>query len=144
MTRNPFGRAALLSAICVAALASAAAGPIPENPWTERRVLNIAHQGGEVEAPSNTMYAFKTALAKGSDVLELDVHATADGELVVLHDATVNRTTNGSGRVDTMTLAQIKLLDAAHWFVPDVGTTPCPAGRGVHAARHRDRRGDST
>lgn len=86
-------------------------------------MLNIAHQGGEIEAPSNTMYAFRTALAKGSDVLELDVHATADGEIVVLHDATVDRTTNGSGRVDAMTLEEIQALDAAHWFVPDIGTT---------------------
>ena len=50
------------------------------------------------------------------------MHATADGELVVLHDATVDRTTSGTGRVDAMTLDQIKELDAAHWFVPDCGT----------------------
>jgi glycerophosphoryl diester phosphodiesterase len=92
------------------------------NPWLERRVLNIAHQGGEIEAPSNTLYALKTARAKGSEVLEIDVHATADRELVVLHDATVDRTTNGTGRVDQMTLAQIKALDAAYWFVPGCGT----------------------
>ena len=96
--------------------------PATANPWLERRVLNIAHQGGEIEAPSNTLYALKTAVAKGSEVLEIDVHATADRELVVLHDATVNRTTNGAGRVDQMTLAQIKALDAAHWFVPGCGT----------------------
>ena len=94
-----------------------------DNPWLERRVWNIAHQGGENEAPSDTLYAFKTALAKGADMLELDVHATADGEIVVLHDATVDRTTNGTGRVDELTLAQIKALDAAHWFVPVKGTT---------------------
>jgi glycerophosphoryl diester phosphodiesterase len=55
-------------------------------------------------------------------VLEIDVHATKDRELVVLHDATVDRTTNGSGRVDAMTLAEIKALDAAYWFVPGCGT----------------------
>lgn len=92
------------------------------NPWLERRILNIAHQGGEIEAPSNTLFAFKTALQKGAEVVELDVHATADRELVVLHDATVDRLTNGTGRVDEKTLAQIKELDAAHWFVPDCGT----------------------
>ena len=95
---------------------------LPENPWLERRVLNIAHQGGEIEAPSNTLFAFKTALQKGAEVLELDVHATADRQLVVLHDSTVDRTTNGTGRVDEKTLAQMKQLDAAHWFVPDCGT----------------------
>jgi glycerophosphoryl diester phosphodiesterase len=93
-----------------------------DNPWPGRRVLNIAHQGGEIEAPSNTLFAFKTAKDKGADVLELDVHATADRELVVIHDATVDRTTNGSGRVDQMTLEEIKALDAAHFFVPDCGT----------------------
>lgn len=107
----------------LATLASAPAGNAQiANPWLERRVINIAHQGGEIEAPSNTLFAFKTALLKGSDVLELDVHATADRELVVLHDSTVDRTTNGAGRVDEKTLAEMKELDAAHWFVPDCGT----------------------
>ena len=102
--------------------AAASGGLFDPNPWLDRRVLNIAHQGGEIEAPSNTLFAFKTAKDKGSDVLELDVHATADGELVVIHDATVDRTTNGTGRVDEMTLEEIKELDAAYWFVPDCGT----------------------
>jgi glycerophosphoryl diester phosphodiesterase len=95
-----------------------------ENPWLDRQVLNIAHQGGEIEAPSDTLFAFETARDKGADVLELDVHATADRELVVLHDNTVDRTTNGTGRVDELTLEQIQRLDAAHWFVPDCGTCP--------------------
>ena len=93
-----------------------------DNPWLERRVLNIAHQGGEIEAPSNTLYALQTAADKGSHVLEIDVHATADGEVVVLHDTTVDRTTNGSGRVDELTLEEIQQLDAAYWFVPGCGT----------------------
>jgi glycerophosphoryl diester phosphodiesterase len=114
---------ALVAALVLAAPAgAAAAGPLGANPWLERRVLNIAHQGGEIEAPSNTLYALKTARDKGSDVLEIDVHMTADGELVVIHDATVDRTTNGSGRVDGLTLAELKALDAAHWFVPGCGT----------------------
>lgn len=99
-----------------------AAAETAGNPWLQRRVLHIAHQGGEIEAPSNTLFAFKTALSKGADVLELDVHATKDGELVVLHDATVDRTTGGTGRVDAMTLEQLKAQDAAYWFVPDCGT----------------------
>ncbi len=57
------------------------------------------------------------------DVLELDVHLTSDGHVVALHDTTVDRTTNGTGTVEQMTLAQIKELDAAYWFVPDVGTS---------------------
>lgn len=113
-----FALLALLGGLLGAPSAATAA----DNPWVERRVLNIAHQGGEIEAPSNTLFAFKTAAAKGADVIELDVHATSDRELVVIHDATVDRTTNGEGRVDGMTLKQIKELDAAHWFVPGCGT----------------------
>jgi glycerophosphoryl diester phosphodiesterase len=115
------GRFVLL-VLAFALLAPVAPAVAVANPWLERRVLNIAHQGGEIEAPSNTLYALKTAREKGSEVLEIDVHATADRQLVVLHDATVDRTTNGSGRVDQMTLAQIKALDAAYWFVPGCGT----------------------
>ena len=117
-----FALALLVLATVAAAPAWSGAPVEADNPWLERRILNIAHQGGEIEAPSNTLFAFKTAMIKGSDVLELDVHATSDGKLVVLHDATVDRTTNGTGRVDQMTLAEIKTLDAAHWFVPDCGT----------------------
>ena len=112
-----------LAALVVAAfIVPATAATAADNLWLDRKVLNIAHQGGEIEAPSNTLYAFKTAVKKGSDVLELDVHATSDRELVVLHDATVDRTTNGTGRVDQMTLEAIKKLDAAYWFVPECGT----------------------
>ena len=93
------------------------------NPWLDRAPLNIAHQGGEEEVPSDTLYGFKTALPKGVDVLELDIHLTADDKVVALHDTTVNRTTNGSGTVEQLTLAQIKTLDAAYWFVPGIGTT---------------------
>src|SRR5687767_9195309 len=107
----------LFASLVAAPIAAPVQARVADNPWLERRVLNIAHQGGEIEAPSNTLFALKTAKEKGADVLEIDVHATADRELVVLHDDTVDRTTNGTGRVDGMTLEQIKQLDAAHWFV---------------------------
>lgn len=116
-------RSIRMIALCAALAAVAAPAGATSNPWLGGPVLNMAHQGGENEAPSNTMYAFKTAMAKGSDVLELDVHATADNQIVVIHDATVDRTTNGSGRIDAMTLAQVQALDAAYWFVPNAGTT---------------------
>ncbi|HEY7875235.1 MAG TPA: glycerophosphodiester phosphodiesterase family protein [Actinomycetota bacterium] len=114
--------ALFVAASIVALLVPSSAASAADNAWLERRVLNIAHQGGEIEAPSNTMFAFKTALQKGAEVLELDVHVSKDGELVVLHDATVDRTTNGTGAVDEMTLEEIKKLDAAYWFVPGCGT----------------------
>ncbi len=98
--------------------AAASAGPTE---WTKLRPLNIAHQGGEDEAPSNTMYAFDRAMRMGSDMLELDVHATKDDKLVVIHDSTVDRTTNGSGSVYDMTLAQVEKLDAGYWMVPGEG-----------------------
>ena len=113
----------LLPLLALVAALGPAASAAAANPWLERRPLNIAHQGGEIEAPSDTLYAFRTALDKGADVLEMDVHLTADNRVVVIHDETVDRTTNGSGSVEQMTLAQVKALDAAHWFVPDVGTT---------------------
>lgn len=87
------------------------------NPWLDRRVLDLAHQGGESEAPSSTMYAFKRAIRKGADMLELDVHASRDGQLMVVHDATVNRTTNGAGFISDLTARAIQRLDAANWFV---------------------------
>ena len=123
--RTVRGRVIFGVVLAAALLGAPAAGAqlLAPNPWLERRPLNIAHQGGEIEAPSDTLYAFKTALEKGADVLEMDVHLTADNRVVVLHDETVDRTTNGSGSVENMTLAQVKALDAAHWFVPNVGTT---------------------
>ena len=75
-------------------------------PWA------IAHQGGGELWPENTLYAFAKAEELGVDVLEMDLRATVDGEIVVMHDASVDRTTDGSGRVDEMTLAEIRELDA--------------------------------
>ena len=106
---------AALLALLVAVPASASAA---DNPWLDRRVMNMAHQGGEDEAPSSTLYALKRAVGLGADMLELDVHATLDGQLVVIHDARVDRTTNGSGFVGDMTLPQIQALDGAYNFVP--------------------------
>lgn len=88
------------------------------NPWLERRVLNYAHQGGAREGPSSTMLALRQAVATGADALELDVHATADRQLVVCHDATVDRTTDGHGAISQMTLAELQELDNAYWWVP--------------------------
>ncbi len=89
--------------------------------WTALRTLNIAHQGGEDEAPSNTMYALDRAMRLGSDMLELDVNTSSDGELMVMHDGTVDRTTNGTGSVEDMTAAEIQALDAGHYLVPGEG-----------------------
>ncbi len=87
-------------------------------PWPQRRVLCYAHQGGAREGPSSTLWAMERAIAAGADALELDVHATADGQLVVCHDATVDRTTNGRGPITSMTLEELRRLDNAFWWTP--------------------------
>lgn len=77
----------------------------------------FAHQGGELLAPTNTMAAFAVADALGGvDFLDIDVHMTKDGHLVGIHDETVDRTTNGHGRVDAYTLADLQKLDAGYRF----------------------------
>ena len=89
------------------------------NPWLERRVLNYAHQGGAREGPSSTLWAMRRAVAAGAHAIELDVHATADRQLVVCHDATVDRTTDGTGPIAELTAADVQRLDNAYWWVPD-------------------------
>jgi glycerophosphoryl diester phosphodiesterase len=94
--------------------------------------LLIAHRGGAGLAPENTLAAFRQAVDDwDADMIELDVHATADGECVVIHDPTVDRTTDGTGPVAAMTLAELKLLDAGYRFTPDGGKTFPFRGQGV-------------
>lgn len=78
--------------------------------------LVIAHQGGEHLAPSSTMESFTQAKELGVDVIEFDVHMTNDGHLVAIHDNTVDRTTDGSGKVNDLTLSEIKQMDAGNYF----------------------------
>ena len=130
LRRRAAGAAALI--VALAALAAPAAAPAAaDNPWLDKRVLNMAHQGGEDELPSNTLYALRTSIRRGADMLELDVGITKDRRVVVLHDGTVDRTTNGTGRIGDLTLRQIQRLDAAYWFVPGRN-----AVRGLPASRY--------
>ena len=80
----------------------------------------IAHRGFSGRAPENTLAAFRQALEVGADMIELDVHLSMDGEIVVIHDADLSRTTNGKGRVRDLTLAQLKKLDAGTSFSVDL------------------------
>src|SRR5688500_1604444 len=121
------GRVVLLVFAGVLMSSAPASAQLTGNPCLSRGPLHLAHPGGEIEAPSDTLYAFKTAKRKGADMIETDVHLTADGRVVVLHDETVNRTTNGSGSVEQMTLAEIKRLDAAYWFIENEGTVNDPS-----------------
>jgi glycerophosphoryl diester phosphodiesterase len=79
-------------------------------------VLNIAHRGASGTSPENTLAAFRAAIAAGAAMCELDVQATRDHALVVIHDDTVDRTTDGQGAVEEMTLAELKRLDAGIRF----------------------------
>jgi glycerophosphoryl diester phosphodiesterase len=93
--------------------------------------VNFAHRGASARAPESTLEAFRLAVEAGAGGLELDVHMTRDGELVVIHDATVDRTTERSGAVAAMTLAELRGLDAGYRFSPDGGRTHPYRGRGV-------------
>jgi glycerophosphoryl diester phosphodiesterase len=107
---------AVLAAATVSVAAVPAASAQSTNPWLGGPMLNIAHQGGEDEFPSNTLYAFKKAVRAGADMLELDLGVTKDGKVIVMHDTTVDRVTNGKGTVISKTLKQIQKLDGAYWF----------------------------
>jgi glycerophosphoryl diester phosphodiesterase len=93
--------------------------------------INFAHRGASARAPENTLEAFRLAVEAGAGGLEFDVHMTLDREIVVIHDATVDRTTDGSGAVAGMTLDELRSLDAGYRFSPDGGRTHPYRGRGV-------------
>lgn len=96
-----------------------------------RRTLVFAHRGGAHLRPENTFEAFDHAVAIGVDVLEIDLRVTRDGEFVVIHDSTVDRTTNGSGRVEDKSVAELKSLDAGYGFTSDSGKTFPFRGKGL-------------
>ena len=82
----------------------------------------VAHRGFSSSYPENTAIAFQKAIELGVECIEFDVHLTRDGHLVVIHDGMVDRTTDGTGRVDELTFAEIKRLDAGTWFSPEFAT----------------------
>lgn len=83
------------------------------------RVDTIAHRGASGYAPENTMAAFRKAVEMKADYIEIDVQVTKDGQLVVIHDTTVDRTTDGTGKVGSLTLDEIRELDAGSYFAPE-------------------------
>ncbi|AEV68697.1 glycerophosphodiester phosphodiesterase [Acetivibrio clariflavus] len=88
------------------------------------RPLVIAHRGASAYAPENTLSAIKKAVQMGADGIEIDVQLSKDGHVVVIHDTTVNRTSNGSGKVNSMTLEQLKTLDFGSWFSEEFKNEP--------------------
>ncbi len=94
-------------------------------PWV------MAHRGDSARAPENTLSAFRLAVEAGVDALETDVHWTSDGEVVVSHDATVDRNTDGRGNIRDLTLAQLRKLDFGWRFTLDGGNTFPYRGQGI-------------
>lgn len=99
----------------------------------------LAHRGDLAHAPENTLPSFSQAIQKGADGVELDAKLTADGHVIVIHDATVDRTTNGSGKVASFTLDAIRKLDAGAWFDPKFAGTQIPLLEEVFETVGRDR-----
>ncbi len=83
----------------------------------------IGHRGAAGTAPENTFVSFEKALADGADFIEIDLRETKDGEILIFHDSTLERTTNGQGEVQQRNLNELKKFDAGYWFTPDGGKT---------------------
>lgn len=115
--------------------------PHPRHPYFRglSPTLHIAHRGGSLLAPENTLPAFRMAVERyHTQVLETDVHLTRDGELVVFHDSTLERCTNGEGPIADHALAGLRRLDAGYHFTPDGGRTFPFRGQGVHLSTLRE------
>jgi len=106
---------------------------VPSHPYYQgaEHPLVIAHQGGDGVWPGDTMYAFEKAVEIGANVLEMDAHITKDGHIVLMHDETVDDTTNGTGLIEEMTLDELKQLDAGYNWSDDGGQTFPYRGQGI-------------
>jgi glycerophosphoryl diester phosphodiesterase len=109
------------------------AKPVPDHRFfdPDDDVLVIAHRGGRRLWPENTLFAYQKADELGVDLIEMDLHSTQDGVLVMMHDDTVDRTTDGSGAIQDFTLAELKQLDAGYQWTDDEGASYPYRGQGV-------------
>ena len=89
------------------------------SPWI------VGHRGYRARYPENTLVGFEAAISAGVAMIELDVMLSRDRRIIVIHDSTLDRTTNGFGDVADKTLAELKMLDAGGWFDPHVATERC-------------------
>jgi glycerophosphoryl diester phosphodiesterase len=122
---GPTGRRLQIGAGCAALLWVLPLSPLARSAMTGETTQGFpphlslqAHRGAAGLAPENTLAAFRIALALGADGTEMDLQLTRDGVVVVIHDDTVNRTTDGHGRIGDLTLAEVKRLDAGAKFEP--------------------------
>ncbi len=99
-----------------------------KNVWLrDYRPLSVAHRGHSIEFPENTLPAYRKAIELGVEMIECDVNITRDGQLVMIHDATLDRTTNGTGRVSSLTFDEIQRLDAGAKFNPEFAGVRVPS-----------------
>ncbi|MCO4747301.1 MAG: glycerophosphodiester phosphodiesterase [Proteobacteria bacterium] len=115
----------------------------PPHPWEghplfAEHFFNVAHRGGGVDHPEMTMVAFENAIDVGADMLEIDVHMTTDGVLILMHDDSVDRTTDGTGAIKNMSWTELSALDAGYQYTEDGGTTFPFRGQGVTIPRLDD------
>ena len=96
---------------------------------SQHKIFAVGHRGAPSYAPENTIASHDAAIALGATVVEFDIRYTKDGHFVVIHDSTVNRTTNGTGRVAELTLKEIQTLDAGSWMGPQFEGTRVPTLR---------------
>ncbi|MGI9386729.1 MAG: glycerophosphodiester phosphodiesterase [Methyloligellaceae bacterium] len=110
----------LLMLLCVLTASVQAGQPISplssQSTFKPSKIMVIGHRGAAGSAPENTLAAIKEALKQGVDAIEVDLHQSADGVVVAIHDDTVDRTTDGKGKVADLTIEQLKELDAGGWF----------------------------
>lgn len=135
-TTHPLQRAALAGALTVATVLVLILVPDAVQAYAPYMIGSLrspgepgfiaGHRGDRAEAPENTIPAFEAAFATGLEFVETDVQLTADGYPVLLHDPTVDRTTDGTGAVEDLTLAQIEALDAGSWYGADFAGTRIP------------------
>ena len=135
------GRVGLMVLTGALVAPGAASAQLADNPWLDAHSAQHRPPGRRDRGAERHAVRLQDRQAQGRGHDRADVHLTADGQVVVLHDETVDRTTNGTGTVEQMTLAQIKRLDAAYWFIADEGTVHDRAARGrLHVPRRRYRR----
>ncbi len=98
----------------------------PSKDLPQKKPFIIGHRGASSLAPENTIASFRKAYELGAEMVELDVHRTKDGHLVIMHDDTVDRTTDGHGAIKDLTLKELKEMDAGSWFSPEFKSEKVP------------------
>lgn len=136
LTRERMQALAVICVLAVASLVIAVLGASPmrvsatemlgETRAPGEAAFIASHRGSGLDAPENTLPAVELAIAAGFDYVEVDVALTADGHPVLMHDATVDRTTDGAGALAALTLDEVRRLDAGAWFAPSYAGTPVP------------------